>query len=86
MLFLLCNATVHATDASIPPSFAFHSITDKTLHETYLPSFAEGVRAGSGSVMASYNSINGTHACEHDQALNTILKRELNFQGWVMSE
>ncbi|KAL7411292.1 glycoside hydrolase superfamily [Mrakia frigida] len=61
-------------------------IDDKTLHETYLPSFAEAVRAGSGSVMCSYNSINGTHACENDQLLNTILKKELAFQGFVLSD
>lgn len=42
---------------SVEPDVSFFS--DKTMHETYLPSFAEAVRAGSGSVMCSYNSING---------------------------
>lgn len=36
--------------------------------------------------MCSYNKINGTYACENDETLNTILKGELNFQGFVQSD
>ncbi|EUC60302.1 glycoside hydrolase family 3 protein [Rhizoctonia solani AG-3 Rhs1AP] len=57
-----------------------------TFHETYLLSFAEAVRAGSGSIMYSYNRVNGTHSCQDDFTLNKILKGELDFQGYVMSD
>ncbi|KEP45258.1 glycoside hydrolase family 3 protein, partial [Rhizoctonia solani 123E] len=61
-------------------------VDDATFHETYLLSFAEAVRAGTGAVMCSYNRINGSHACEDDVTLNQILKGELNYQGYVVSD
>ncbi|RXK42426.1 hypothetical protein M231_00416 [Tremella mesenterica] len=57
-------------------------VDDKTVHELYLPSFAEAVRAGTGSVMCSYNRINGTASCQNDDSMNRLLKDELNFQGF----
>ncbi|KAG8717017.1 hypothetical protein FRC08_008335 [Ceratobasidium sp. 394] len=59
---------------------------DAALHETYLLSFAEAVRAGTGSIMCSYNRINGSYGCENPDTLNRILKGELNYQGCVMSD
>ncbi|TYJ52305.1 hypothetical protein B9479_007091 [Cryptococcus floricola] len=61
-------------------------IDEKTFREVYLPSFSEAVRAGTGSIMCSYNQINGTPACENDSALNGVLKEELNFEGFVLSD
>lgn len=62
------------------------NIDDKTLHETYAWAFAEAVRAGGGMVMCSYNRVNGTHACQDDYTMNTVLKGQLNFQGSVVSD
>ncbi|KAJ7610883.1 putative beta-glucosidase, partial [Roridomyces roridus] len=59
---------------------------DKTAHELYMWPFAEAVRAGSGSVMCSYNRLNGTHGCESDVSLNKWLKEELFFQGSIISD
>jgi beta-glucosidase len=42
--------------------------------------------AGVASVMCSYNLINGTYACENNNTMNGILKSELGFQGFVMSD
>ncbi len=61
-------------------------LDDRTTHELYLWSFAEAVRAGTGSVMCSYNEVNSTHACSDSYSLNTLLKEELNFQGAVISD
>ncbi|KAJ1023206.1 hypothetical protein NDA16_003359 [Ustilago loliicola] len=61
-------------------------IDDRTTHELYLWSFAEAVRAGTGTIMCSYNQVNGSHACEDDFSLNYLLKEELNFQGAVISD
>ncbi|ORX38400.1 glycoside hydrolase superfamily [Kockovaella imperatae] len=61
-------------------------IDDKTFKELYLPSFAESVRAGTGSIMCSYNKINGTQTCENSVAMNKIMKDELNFQGFILSD
>ncbi|GAA5804054.1 hypothetical protein HPULCUR_009540 [Helicostylum pulchrum] len=58
----------------------------RTMHEIYLWPFARSVEAGVGSVMCSYNEIDGTYACENDHMLNTVLKGELGFKGFVMSD
>ncbi|CAK5280735.1 unnamed protein product [Mycena citricolor] len=62
------------------------NLDDKTAHELYMWPFAEAVRAGSGTVMCSYNEVNSTHACANDVALNKWLKGELGFQGAVVSD
>ncbi|KAI7879478.1 glycoside hydrolase [Lichtheimia hyalospora FSU 10163] len=61
-------------------------IDDRTMHEIYLWPFARAVEADVGTVMCSYNKLNGTHACENDYVLNHILKKELGFRGWVHSD
>ncbi|KAH0524204.1 hypothetical protein TsFJ059_006738 [Trichoderma semiorbis] len=62
------------------------NIDDVTLHELYLWPFADAVRAGVGSIMCSYNQVNNSYACQNSYMLNYILKEELNFQGFVMSD
>jgi beta-glucosidase len=62
------------------------NVDDRTLHELYVWPFANSVRAGVSAVMCSYNRLNGTYACENPRALDQILKRELGFQGYVMSD
>jgi beta-glucosidase len=39
-----------------------------------------------GSVMCSYNRVNGAAACENDWLLNQVLKRDWRFKGYVMSD
>ncbi|KAK7055677.1 Fn3-like domain-containing protein [Favolaschia claudopus] len=62
------------------------NIDDKTLHEVYLWPFAEAVKAGVASVMCSYNLINQTQACQNSKLINGVLKEELGFQGFIMSD
>ncbi|KAL8809999.1 MAG: hypothetical protein Q9200_002938 [Gallowayella weberi] len=62
------------------------NIDDATMHETYLWPFADAVRAGVGSVMCSYNQINNSYGCQNSYTLNRLLKGELDFQGFVMSD
>ncbi|KAF2218746.1 glycoside hydrolase superfamily [Elsinoe ampelina] len=62
------------------------NIDDRTMHELYLWPFADAINANVASVMCSYNKLNQTYACENDKALNGLLKGELNFQGYVMSD
>lgn len=56
------------------------NIDDKTMHELYLWPFQDAVRAGSGSIMASYNRINDSYASANSKTLNGLLKTELGFQ------
>lgn len=62
------------------------NIDDRALHELYLWPFADGVKAGVGSIMASYNAINGSAASQNSYILNGLLKDELGFQGLVMTD
>lgn len=62
------------------------NIDDKAMHELYLWPFADAVRAGVGSVMCSYQQINNSYGCQNSKTLNGLLKGELGFQGFVMSD
>jgi beta-glucosidase len=62
------------------------NVDDKTLHELYLWPFADAVRAGVGAIMCSYQHLNNTQACQNSHLLNKLLKAELGFQGFVMSD
>jgi beta-glucosidase len=39
-----------------------------------------------GSVMCSYNRVNGFYACESNYLLTEVLKQDWGFKGWVMSD
>ncbi|KAF7561022.1 hypothetical protein G7046_g3149 [Stylonectria norvegica] len=62
------------------------NMDDRTLHELYLWPFANAVHANCASLMCSYQRLNGSYACQNSKALNGILKGELGFQGYVMSD
>ena len=62
------------------------NVDDRTQHEIYVAPFLRSVMAGITSIMCSYNLVNGTYACENNSTLSGILKSELGFQGFVMSD
>lgn len=62
------------------------NVDDRTMHEVYLWPFANSVKAGASALMCSYNRINESYACENSKTLNGLLKTELGFQGYVMSD
>ena len=62
------------------------NIDDRTMHEMYLWPFANAVHAGTASIMCSYNRLNGSYGCQNSKTLNGLLKKELGFQGYVMSD
>ena len=62
-------------------------VDERALRELYRVPFAAAIRAGgAASVMGSYNRINGVFACENPFTLTTLLRDELGFKGWVMSD
>ncbi|TGO43546.1 hypothetical protein BOTNAR_2506g00010 [Botryotinia narcissicola] len=46
----------------------------------------DAVHAGTGSIMCSYNQINNTYGCQNSKTLNGLLKTELGFNGFVVSD
>ncbi|SPO00260.1 probable beta-glucosidase [Cephalotrichum gorgonifer] len=68
------------------PNAISSNIDDRTLHEVYAWPFGDAVKAGVASVMCSYNTLNNSYACANSKLLNGILKDEMGFQGFVMSD
>ena len=65
-------------DAEIDPSAA---------RESDLLAFELALETGHpGSVMCAYNRFGGVYACENDELLNQILKRDWHYPGYVMSD
>ncbi|KAL8408216.1 hypothetical protein RB594_006855 [Gaeumannomyces avenae] len=62
------------------------NIDDRTIHELYLWPFADGVHAGVGAAMTAYNAVNGSQCSQNAHMINGLLKDELGFQGFVMSD
>ncbi|KQM21613.1 beta-glucosidase [Novosphingobium sp. Leaf2] len=57
------------------------------LRESDLLAFEIAIEQGKpGSVMCAYNKVNGDYACENDWLLNTVLKQDWGYKGWVMSD
>jgi len=61
-------------------------ISRQTLRGIYLPPFKAAVDAGAGSVMTSFNELNGIPATGSDFLINEILKNHWNFKGFVVSD
>ncbi|KAI2782206.1 glycoside hydrolase family 3 protein [Daldinia loculata] len=68
------------------PNALSTNIDDRTMHELYLWPFGNAVKAGVASVMCSYNMINNSYACGNSKLLNGLLRDEMGFQGFVMSD
>jgi beta-glucosidase len=88
----------HLKTAACAKHYAVHSgpenvrnafdarVSLKDLHETYLPAFRELVKAGVVCFMGAYNRVNGEACCGSPTLLETILRREWGFQGFVVSD
>ena len=62
-------------------------IDDKSARQSDLLAFQIANEIGKpGSVMCSYNRVNGDYACENDWLLNQVLKTDWGFKGYVMSD
>lgn len=62
------------------------NIDDKTMHELYLWPFQDAVKAGTGNIMCSYNRVNNSYGCANSKTQNGLLKTELGFQGFVVTD
>jgi beta-glucosidase len=62
-------------------------ISDRALHEIYLPAFRAAVtEAGTWGIMGAYNLYKNQHNCHNDILLNQILKRDWKYDGVVVSD
>ncbi len=61
-------------------------VSDRVIHEIYLPAFEAAIQQGeAGAVMCSFSTINGVPACQ-DRYLADALYGQWKFQGFVQSD
>lgn len=61
-------------------------ISERTLHEVHLPPFEAAVRAGVGTLMSAFNTVNGVPATADRRLVTEILRGEWGFTGFVVSD
>ncbi|WP_155373854.1 glycoside hydrolase family 3 protein [Catellatospora vulcania] len=61
-------------------------IPEEELRKIHLPPFQAAVKAGVGSVMVSFSSFNGEKLHAHRYLVTEVLKEELGFTGFVVSD
>src|SRR5580704_15753625 len=61
-------------------------VGQQALHEIYAAPFADAVKAGVASIMCSYNKVNGAFACGNPGTLQKLLRQEIGFKGFVVSD
>ncbi|MDM7990365.1 glycoside hydrolase family 3 C-terminal domain-containing protein [Arthrobacter sp. zg-Y877] len=60
---------------------------ERTLQEIYTRPFAIALQGSHpGSVMCGFNQVNGEQSCDSGYLLNEILKTQLEFEGWVLTD
>ena len=77
---------VHSGPESTRHSDDYHP-TKADLRETYLSAFQTAItNTNVASVMCAYNAVDGYPACGNDELLNTYLRGEFGFDGYVVSD
>ncbi len=60
--------------------------SEAKLRKLFLPPYRAAVKAGVGSIMVSYSSWNGAKMSGNKYLLTDVLKRELGFRGFLISD
>ena len=61
-------------------------MSERTLHEIYLPPFYAATKAGSGSFMTAFNDINGVPTTANKDLIEGLLREEWSFHGLIVSD
>jgi beta-glucosidase len=61
-------------------------VDEETLRRVHLQGYISAIHAGVGSIMPSYNSWNGVKVSASKHLLTEILKQELGFEGFLISD
>jgi beta-glucosidase len=61
-------------------------VDEATLRRLHLPGYIDAIKAGARSIMASYSQWNGTPMHAHKYLLTDVLKVELKFSGFIVSD
>jgi beta-glucosidase len=61
-------------------------VDEETLRRIHLAPYITAIEAGVGSIMTSYSSWNGVKCTSHKYLLTDVLKNELGFEGFLISD
>jgi beta-glucosidase len=61
-------------------------VDEATLRAVHLPGFVEAINQNVGTIMPSYSSWNGVKLHQHAYLLTDVLKTELGFDGFLISD
>ncbi len=61
-------------------------IDEEALRRIHLPAYIDAIEAGVGTIMPSFSSWNGVKSSASKRLLTDILKNELGFQGFLISD
>ena len=61
-------------------------MSESRLRQVYLPPYKAAVDAGAATVMSAFNSLNGVPASGNPYLLDTILRKQWGFDGFVVSD
>ena len=61
-------------------------VDEQTLRAVHLPGYITAISAGVGSIMPSYSSWNGVKCSGNRYLLTQVLKQELGFEGFLISD
>ena len=66
--------------------YAAVDVSERSLHEVYLPPFDAAIRAGCVAIMAAYPSVSGVPMTAHRALLDGYLRKKRGFEGVIMSD
>jgi beta-glucosidase len=66
--------------------YAAADMSDRALHEIYLPPFRAAVETGCAAIMAAFNSVAGVPMTANVPLLRGYLREKLGFDGVIMSD
>lgn len=84
--FIANNQSLHQGGGFFGADGKSFEVDERTLHEIYLPGFEAAFKAGVASAMAAYNKTNGYWNAENPANLTGILRDELGWNGFVVSD
>lgn len=61
-------------------------VTEQELRSIHMPGYVSAIKAGVGTIMPSYSSWNGVKCSGNKRLLTEILKGELKFEGFLISD
>jgi beta-glucosidase len=61
-------------------------VSEAELRRIHMQGYVSTIRAGVGTIMPSYNSWNGTKLSAHKYLMTDVLKEELKFDGFLISD